>query len=124
MKKTRKKRAIPELVRDASEDEIVRWATKYDAFDRVEAGISQLAVDHSDLDELLEASLFQNNTAQLNMRIPPALKAVLAKLAKERTTDATTLGRVWLAERIRTELKQKTIPSDSEGSSDNAEVAK
>ena len=115
MKKNRKKRAIPELGRNATEDEIIRWATKYDAFDRVEAGISQLTVDHSDLDELLEASLFQNNTAQLNMRIPPALKAVLAKLAKERTTDATTLGRVWLAERIRTELKQKAIPSDSEG---------
>jgi hypothetical protein len=49
--------------------------------------------------------LFQDNTAQLNMRLPPAMKAVLSKLARQRTTDATTLARIWLAERLKQELK-------------------
>jgi hypothetical protein len=61
--------------------------------------------DHSDLDRILEQAVVQDNTAQLNMRIPPAMKAVLSRLARERTTDATTLARIWLAERLKQELK-------------------
>ena len=53
----------------------------------------------------LHEAIFQDNTAQLNMRLPPAMKAVLSKLARERTTDATTLARIWLAERLEQELK-------------------
>jgi hypothetical protein len=33
------------------------------------------------------------------------MKAVLSKLACQRTTDATTLARIWLAERLKQELK-------------------
>jgi hypothetical protein len=40
------------------------------------------------------------------MRIPAAMKALLGKLARQRTTDATTLARIWLAERLR-ELKAR-----------------
>jgi hypothetical protein len=47
----------------------------------------------------------RDNTVQLNMRLPRAMKAVLSKLARERTTDATTLARIWLAERWERELK-------------------
>lgn len=39
------------------------------------------------------------------MRLPPAMEAVLSKLARQRTTDATTLVRIWLAERLERELK-------------------
>jgi hypothetical protein len=73
----------------------------------VQAGNSVVIKDHSDLEELLYEALFQGNKAQLNMRIPPAMKALLTKLAKDRTTDATTLGRIWLAERIRKEATGK-----------------
>jgi len=61
--------------------------------------------DHSDLDRVLQEALFEDNTAQLNMRLPPAMKAVLSRLARQRTTDATTLARIWLAERLEQELK-------------------
>jgi predicted transcriptional regulator len=54
---------------------------------------------------VLRKAIFQDNTAQLNMRLPPAMKAVLSKLARQRTTDATTLARTWLAERLKRELK-------------------
>jgi hypothetical protein len=37
------------------------------------------------------------------------MKAVLSKLARQRTTDATTLARIWLAERLERELKAEEI---------------
>ena len=104
--KTKSKR-IPKLKKEATEQEIIDWATAHDAFDRIDAGTSKIVESHADLDELLQEALFQGNKAQLNMRIPPAMKALLTKLAKDRTTDATTLGRIWLAERIRKEVSNK-----------------
>ena len=100
-----KKRVIPPLRKGASDQEIVRWTSKHDVFDRLDTDISEVAEDHSDLDRVLQEALFEDNTAQLNMRIPPAMKAVLSRLARQRTTDATTLARIWLAERIERELK-------------------
>ena len=101
----KKKHAIPRLPKGAGDKEIIRWAKTHDAFDRLDAGVSELVEDHRDLDRVLEEAVFQDNTAQLNMRIPPAMKAALSRLARERTTDATTLARMWLAERLKRELK-------------------
>ena len=103
MKKPKGK--IPTLRRDTSDNEIIRWTKDHDIFARLEAGISEIVDDHSDLDKALHEAMFQDNTAQLNMRLPPAMKAVLSKLARQRTTDATTLARIWLAERLEQELK-------------------
>ena len=100
-----KKRVAPPLRKRASDQEVIRWTRKYDVFDRLETGVSEFVDDHSDLDRILQEALFQDNTAQLNMRIPPAMKAVLSRLARQRTTDATTLARMWLAERLQRELK-------------------
>jgi len=103
MKKTKRKAPIP---RSGSSDEaFIRWTKSHDVFDRLETGVSEVVEDHSDLDEVLREAIFQDNTAQLNMRLPPAMKAVLSKLARQRTTDATTLARIWLAERLERELK-------------------
>lgn len=100
-----KKRVIPPLRKGTADQEIVRWTRDHDVFDRLDAGVSEVVKDHGDLDRLLQEALFQDNTAQLNMRIPPAMKAVLSRLARQRTTDATTLARIWLAERLEQELK-------------------
>ena len=100
-----KKRAIPSLRKRATDQEVARWARKHDVLDRLDAGVSEVIEDHSDLDRILQEALFQDNTAQLNMRIPPAMKAVLSRLARQRTTDPTTLARIWLAERLRKELE-------------------
>ena len=89
----------------AGDQAIIRWTKTHDVFDRLDAGVSELVETHSDLDRILEEAVFQDNTAQLNMRIPPAMKAVLSRLARQRTTDATTLARMWLAERLKRELK-------------------
>jgi hypothetical protein len=101
----KKRKTIPRLRKGASDRKIVRWLKTHDVFDRLDAGVSEVVEDHSDLDRALEEAVFQDNTAQLNMRIPPAMKAVLSRLARQRTTDATTLARMWLAERLKRELK-------------------
>ena len=103
MKKT--KRKTSRLTSTSTDEEGIRWTKSHDVFDRLETGISEVVEDHKDLDEVLREAIFQDNTAQLNMRLPPAMKAVLSKLARQRTTDATTLARIWLAERLERELK-------------------
>ena len=103
MKKT--KRRVSSLTSKSTDDEVIRWTKSHDIFDRLETGASEIIEDHSDLDEVLRETIFQDNTAQLNMCLPPAMKAVLSKLARQRTTDTTTLARIWLAERLEQELK-------------------
>src|SRR5258706_8926780 len=98
MKKS--KRKVSRLTRGDAEEDVIRWTRSHDVFDRLETGVSEIIEDHSDLDEVLREAIFQDNTAQLNMRLPPAMKAVLSKLARQRTIDATTLARIWLAERL------------------------
>ena len=72
MKKPRRK--ISRLSRDASDNEIIRWTKSNDVFDRLEAGVSEIIENHTDLDAVLHEAIFQDNTAQLNMRLPPAMK--------------------------------------------------
>jgi hypothetical protein len=105
MKRKKRTLPIPPLGKGANDAEVIRWTRAHNVFERLEAGISEVVEDHRDLDQLLQQALFQGNTAQLNMRIPPAMKAALSRLARQRTTDATTLARVWLAERLQQELK-------------------
>ena len=99
------KRKASRLTSKSTDEEVIRWTKSHDVFDRLETGVSEVVEDHNDLDEVLREAIFQDNTAQLNMRLPPAMKAVLSKLARQRTTDATTLARIWLSERLEQELK-------------------
>jgi hypothetical protein len=103
MKKT--KQRTSRLTNKSTDEATIHWTKSHDVFDRLESGVSEVVEDHSDLDEVLRQAIFQDNTAQLNMRLPPGMKAVLSKLARQRTTDATTLARIWLAERLEQELK-------------------
>jgi hypothetical protein len=103
--KRRRKKGIVRLRPTLTDKEITEWATENDVFARLDAGVSEIVEDHADLDRTLEEAVYQSNTAQLNMRISPGMKAVLGRLARERTTDATTLARIWLAERLRQEIK-------------------
>jgi hypothetical protein len=107
MRSTTRRPRVRPLKKGASEEEIVRWTTKHDVFERVEAGVSEVIEDHEDLERILDEALGDGNTSQLNMRLPKAMKAVLGRLARERTTDSTTLARIWLAERIRKELRNR-----------------
>lgn len=105
MKRAKSTIPIPPLRKGATDEEIIRWTRGHDVFERLDAQVSEVVEDHSDLDRVLQEALLQDNTAPLTMRIPPAMKAVLSRLARQRTTDATTLARIWLAERLQHELK-------------------
>ena len=84
-----KKRTVAPLRKGASDEEIVRCTKQHDVFERLDAGISEVVIDHSDLDRILQEALFEDNTAQLNMRLPPAMKAVLSRLVKLELTWET-----------------------------------
>ncbi len=105
MSKKKNGKAIPPLSQHAKEEDIIKWTATHDVFDRLDAGVAEIVDERQDLDALLEVALRQRNTAQLTMRIPPAMKAALGRLARERTTDVTALARMWLAERLQQELK-------------------
>ncbi len=105
MKRHKKMQAIPPLSADATEEEILQWVQTHDVGERLDAGVSEIVDDHDDLTRIVEDAQYEGNTAQLNMRIPPSMKVTLQRLARQRTTDATTLARIWLAERIQQECK-------------------
>ena len=99
------KRKTPLLPRSASDAEIIRWNKTDDVFDRLDAGASEVVGDHSDLDGILHEAIFQENTAPLDMRLAPAMKAVLKKPARQNTIEVTTLARIWLAKGLEQQLK-------------------
>jgi hypothetical protein len=105
VKRAKTERVIPSLPPNTSDEEIVKWLTKYDLDERLAARVSEIVEDRSDIDRLLQEALFQKNTTPLSVRVPPAMKAALSKLARQRTTDAATLVRIWIAERLQQELK-------------------
>lgn len=49
----------------ATDEEIIRWSKTHDAFDGLEAGVSEVIKDHSDLDQVLREPIFQDNTRSL-----------------------------------------------------------
>ena len=59
--------------------------------------------DHSDLDAMLGKYLSEPNNAQLNIRLPRTAKQMLARIASQKTIDASTLARIWIVERLRRE---------------------
>lgn len=83
--------------------EIIRRTETYDVFQRLEAGVSHVGATQTDLNQFLQEAFGQGNTVQLNMRIPSAKKAFRSRLACQRI-DATTLPRIWLAERKQPEV--------------------
>jgi len=60
MKKT--KRKVPRLSRNTTDEELVRWTKPHDVFDRLEAGVSEIIEDHSDLDQVLRDAILQGIT--------------------------------------------------------------
>ena len=84
---------------------MVHWVKAHDVFDRLEGGVAEIVEVHSNLGRALQEAILQDNTAQLKMRLPRAMKAVRSKLARQRTTDATTLAPIRRAERLERELK-------------------
>ena len=63
--------------------------------------------DRGDLDRLLLEYWNQPNTKQLHIRIPPAAKRMIERLAKRKKVDVSTLVRMWVIESMRREASQR-----------------
>ena len=89
---------VPQLPPDATDEEIIRWTETYDLGSRLDAGISEIV-------EIHEPSIQDDDTAQLILRVPTSMKKALQKIARRQTTRTSTLARRWLAERLQKELQ-------------------
>jgi len=100
----RTKRKTPRLTGRLTDGEIIRGPKSHDVCNRLKTGVSEVVEDRGDLDCAVRKAIYQDNTARLNTRLPPAMNAVLRKLARRRT-PTPTLARIWLMERLEQELK-------------------
>jgi hypothetical protein len=62
--------------------------------------------NHDDLERMLIEYWNQPNTKQLNIRIPPAAKEMIERLAKRKTLEVSTLVRMWVIDSMRREASQ------------------
>lgn len=109
MKETRvkKKAARIRLPREsASYPELADFFDRHDGADLLDQGITEIDPDRADLDRMLLEYWKQANTKQLNIRIPPAAKRMIERLAKRKTVEVSTLVRMWVIDSMRREASQ------------------
>lgn len=92
--------------KNADYDELSDFFDGHDAADLLKAGVTEVDPDRADLDRMLAVYWNQQNTKQLNIRIPPAAKRMIEKLAKRKTIDMSTLVRMWVIDSMRREASQ------------------
>ncbi|MGA3040200.1 MAG: hypothetical protein ABSF54_05335 [Bryobacteraceae bacterium] len=109
MKEARAKKKTPRIRlprATASYTELSDFFDHHDGFDLLDQGITEVDPDRSDLDRMLLEYWNQANTKQLNIRIPPAAKRMIEKLAKRKTVEVSTLVRMWVIDSMRREASQ------------------
>ncbi|HEY6347681.1 MAG TPA: hypothetical protein VIY49_39825 [Bryobacteraceae bacterium] len=91
---------------DASYAELSDFFDRHDGVELQRHGIMETDPEREDLDRMLLEYWSQPNTKQLNIRIPPAAKRMIEKLAKRKTVEVSTLVRMWVIESMRREAMQ------------------
>lgn len=86
--------------------ELSSFFERNDAVALLEQGVIEVDPDREDLDRMLNEYWNQPNTKQLNIRIPPAAKRAIEKLAKRKTIEVSTLVRMWVIDSMRREAAQ------------------
>src|SRR5437660_6832725 len=89
----------------ASDSELSDFFDRHDGVDLLDQGIMEIDPDRKDLDRMLLEYSNQPNTKQLNIRIPPAAKRMIEKLAKRKTIEVSTLVRMWVIDSMRREAE-------------------
>lgn len=90
----------------ASYTELADFFDRHDGIDLLDQGITEIDPDRADLDRMLLEYWNQPNTKQLNIRIPPAAKRMIERLAKRKTVEVSTLVRMWVIDSMRREASQ------------------
>jgi hypothetical protein len=83
--------------------ELAEFFDRHDGTDLLDQGITEIDPDRADLDCMLREYWNQPNTKQLNIRVPPAAKRMIEKLAKRKTVEVSTLVRMWVIDSMRRE---------------------
>jgi hypothetical protein len=92
--------------KSAGYSELSDFFDRQDGFDLLDKGITEIDPDRADLDRMLLEYWNQPNTKQLNIRIPPAAKRMIERLAKRKTVEVSTLVRMWVIDSMRREASQ------------------
>jgi len=101
-----KSRSIRLPRKRASYEELSDFFDRHDGVDLLDQGIMEIDPDREDLERMLLEYWNQPNTKQLNIRIPPAAKRMIERLAKRKTVEVSTLVRMWVIESMRREASQ------------------
>ena len=90
----------------AGYSELSNFFDRHDGVDLLDQRIIEIDPDREDLDRMLREYWKQPNTKQLNIRIPPAAKRMIEKLAKRKTVEVSTLVRMWVIDSMRREASR------------------
>ncbi len=101
-KRSKKITPLPSGATDAA---IARFLDSHDPEELERQGIMVRDDDRNDLEAMLKKYLSEPNNAQLNIRLPRSAKRMLARIASQKTIDASTLARIWIVERLRRETR-------------------
>ena len=104
--KTKKKPRIELPRKNAGYAALSDFFDRHEGLDLVDQGIMEIDPDREDLERMLLEYWDQPNTKQLNIRIPPAAKRMIERLAKRKTVEVSTLVRMWVIESMRREASQ------------------
>ncbi len=110
MKTARTKKKAPRirLPRKGSRyAELADFFDRHDGVDLLDQGILEIDPDREDLNRMLREYWSQPNTKQLNIRIPPAAKSMIERLAKRKTVEVSTLVRTWVIDSMRREAAKR-----------------
>ena len=102
---TSTRRKIRPLSSGATHAEVARFLDSHDPEELERQGIMVRDDDRADLEVMLKKYLSEPNNAQLNIRLPRSAKRMLARIASQKTIDASTLARIWIVERLRRETR-------------------
>lgn len=97
------RKRIKPLPARATNSEVTRFLDSNDPDELESQGLMVRDDDHADIEEMLKRYLSEPNNDQLNIRLPRSAKRMLARLANQKTIDASTLARIWIVERLRHE---------------------
>lgn len=105
MRTSKRRKTIKPLPSGAKNAKVVRFLDSNDPEELEQQRIMVRDDDREDLEAMLKKYLSEPNNDQLNIRLPRSAKRMLARIASQKTIDASTLARIWIVERLRRETR-------------------
>ena len=101
----KRRKKIGPLPSGATDAGVTRFLDSHGPEELERQGIMVRDDDRDDLEAMLKKYLSEPNNAHLNIRLARSAKRMLARIASQKTIDASTLARIWIVERLRRETR-------------------